>query len=84
MEEDVGGGGADGLADADFVGALSNGDEHDVHDADTANDEGDAGDEGENPGDDGEESAGGVSDLVARENGEVGIAGLGGDESLAN
>jgi hypothetical protein len=37
-------GGADGLADADFAGALGDRDQHDVHDADAADHEADAGD----------------------------------------
>ncbi len=84
MKEDVAGGGADGFSDADFVGAFGDGDEHDVHDADAANDEGDAGDDGEDARDDAEEGAGGVGDFVALENGEVGVAGFGGDERFFN
>ena len=84
LEEDVGAGGADGLADADFVSAFGNRDEHDVHDADTADDEGDASDDGEDAGDDGEEGASGVSDFIASEDGEVGVAGFAGGEGIAN
>ena len=61
------------------MSALSNRDEHNVHHADAANDEGYAGDEGKNPGDDREESAGGMGDFVAGEDGEVGVARFAGD-----
>ncbi len=79
MEEDVAGGGADGFADADFVGAFGDGDEHDVHDADAADDEGDASDERKDAGDDREESASRVSNVVASEDGEISVAGFVGD-----
>jgi hypothetical protein len=44
LEEDGGGSGADGLAEADLAGAFGDGDEHDVHDADATDEEGDADD----------------------------------------
>ena len=77
MEEDVGAAGADGFADADFVSAFGDGNEHDVHDADATDDERDRGDEGEHAGNDGEEGAGGVGDFVAGKDGKILCAGPG-------
>ena len=45
LGEDVAGGRADGLADADFAHALGDAGEHDVHDADAAHQQADAGNE---------------------------------------
>ena len=45
LDEDVGRGGADGFADADFAHALGDARQHDVHDADAAHQQADAGDE---------------------------------------
>lgn len=84
LEEDVHVRGADGFADADFVGAFGNGDEHNVHNADAANDEGDAGNEGEHAGNDLEEGASRVGDGVAVRNGEVGVARFGLDERIGD
>ena len=39
LKEDIDAGGADSLADADFVGALGDGNEHNIHNTDTADDE---------------------------------------------
>lgn len=39
LEENIARRGADGFTDADFAGALRDGDKHDIHDADAANDE---------------------------------------------
>src|SRR5690606_14978646 len=44
LDEDDGGPGADGLAEADLSGAFADADEHDVHDADAADEEADADD----------------------------------------
>lgn len=44
MEKNISVGGADGFADADFVSAFGDRDEHNIHNADTANNEGDASD----------------------------------------
>ncbi len=52
LEHDVAGAGADGFADADFAGALRNGDEHDIHNANTADNEGNACNERKHAGDD--------------------------------
>ena len=52
LEHDVAGAGADGFADADFAGALRNGDEHDVHNANTTDDEGNACNERKHAGND--------------------------------
>ena len=45
LGEDVAGGRADGLADADFAHALGDAGEHDVHDADATHQQADAGDQ---------------------------------------
>lgn len=42
--------GADGFADADFVGAFRDGDKENIHNTDTANDKGNASNEGEHGG----------------------------------
>src|ERR1035438_5843852 len=49
LGEDVAGGGADGLADADFAHALGDAGEHDVHDANAAHQQADAGNEAAAP-----------------------------------
>lgn len=74
LKEDIEIGGTDGLSDTDFVGALGDGDEHNIHDADAADEQGNAGDEGEHTRDDIKKGAGGVGDLVAVGDGEIGIA----------
>ena len=82
MEENVAGRGANGLSDANFVGALGDRNKHDVHDANATDDERDASNESEDAGDDAEKRAGGMSDFFAFENGEIGVAGFGGDEGF--
>lgn len=47
LQEDIGVGGANGFTNTDFVGAFSDGYEHNIHDADAADKQGNAGDEGE-------------------------------------
>ena len=66
------------------MGTFGDGNEHDVHDADSADDKGDAGDNRENARDNREERAGGVGELVAVGNGEVGVAGVGEAERVFN
>lgn len=59
------------------MGAFCYGHEHDVHHADTANDETDTGYKGEHARNNRKEAAGGVRDLVAIRDGEVGFARFG-------
>ena len=47
LREDVAAAGAEGFEEADFAGALGDGDEHDVHDADAADAEGHGSDDAE-------------------------------------
>lgn len=58
------------------MGAFGDGDEHDIHDADTANNDRDTSDDGEHARNKGEETTGGMGDLVAVRDGEIGIAGF--------
>ena len=76
MDEDVFETGADGLTDADFVGALGDRNQHDVHNADAADDERNGGDESKNAGNNHKEGIGGVGDGVAVGDSEVFVAGF--------
>jgi len=58
LAADVYGGGAEGFTDADFAGALGDGDEHDVHDSDAAKSEGEESDGSEEESHDVEDTVG--------------------------
>ena len=74
MEKDVATGRADGFSNADFAGALGDGDEHDIHNPDATDNQGDTSDEGEHAGDEGEEIRGGMRDVFAIGDGEIIVA----------
>lgn len=80
MEEDIAAAGTDSFADADFVSAFGNRDEHDIHDTDAADDEGNAGNEGKHARDNREEGTSGMGNFIAGENGEILFTGFGSRE----
>src|SRR5947209_19241410 len=82
LHEDVSAAGADGFADANFLGALGDADEHDVHHANAADEQADGGDD-EGEGDDGAgEILPEVGDQIGRSDLEV-VGLCGGDVAAA-
>lgn len=66
-------GSADGFADADFMGALGDRDEHNIHDADTANNKGDTSDNREDFGSKRKKAISRMGELIAKREREVRI-----------
>ncbi len=63
------------------MGALGDGDEHNVHDADATNNQRNASNHGKNPGNNGEQGAGEVGNLIAISDREVIVARFGLDKT---